>query len=166
MLIICSVFSFTLSSGITYTLQTVAISFIYFTLKLKKSIFVLLVYILIGLIGIPVFSNGGGIHYVFSPTFGYIIGFIPFVIVLHLLDKFNIIFKMLSLIPLYILGAIYMYIIFNYYLEIDSNILYIIQISILPYIIKDVLSILLSYYMYEKRMKHLLDNKEMTDSNQ
>ncbi|MCD8134017.1 MAG: biotin transporter BioY [Clostridiales bacterium] len=33
------------------------------------------VYIIIGLIGLPVFTEGGGIFYVFQPTFGYIIGF-------------------------------------------------------------------------------------------
>ena len=34
-----------------------------------------LVYIIMGLIGIPVFAAGGGIGYVFQPTFGYLIGF-------------------------------------------------------------------------------------------
>ncbi|MBM7687278.1 MULTISPECIES: biotin transporter BioY [Clostridia] len=34
-----------------------------------------LLYIFIGLIGLPVFTEGGGIGYVFKPSFGYIIGF-------------------------------------------------------------------------------------------
>ncbi len=34
------------------------------------------VYILIGLTGIPIFTAGGGIHYVLMPTFGYMLGFI------------------------------------------------------------------------------------------
>ena len=34
-----------------------------------------LVYILLGLCGLPVFTGGGGIGYVLYPTFGYIIGF-------------------------------------------------------------------------------------------
>lgn len=33
------------------------------------------VYILIGLIGLPVFAEGGGIAYILKPSFGYIIGF-------------------------------------------------------------------------------------------
>ncbi|MEG0133890.1 MAG: biotin transporter BioY [Clostridium sp.] len=33
------------------------------------------VYIVLGLIGLPVFAQGGGIGYIFTPTFGYIIGF-------------------------------------------------------------------------------------------
>lgn len=35
-----------------------------------------LVYILLGLIGIPIFTEGGGISYVMKPTFGYLIGFV------------------------------------------------------------------------------------------
>lgn len=34
------------------------------------------VYISIGLVGIPVFAAGGGLSYVFKPTFGYMIGFV------------------------------------------------------------------------------------------
>lgn len=35
-----------------------------------------LVYICIGLIGIPVFASGGGIMYIFTATFGYLLGFV------------------------------------------------------------------------------------------
>ena len=34
-----------------------------------------LLYMILGLIGIPIFTGGGGIGYVLKPTFGYIIGF-------------------------------------------------------------------------------------------
>lgn len=33
------------------------------------------VYILMGLLGLPVFAEGGGIAYILKPSFGYIIGF-------------------------------------------------------------------------------------------
>lgn len=33
-------------------------------------------YLLMGLAGVPWFSRGGGIQYILSPTFGYIIGFV------------------------------------------------------------------------------------------
>ena len=35
-----------------------------------------LVYVLTGLLGVPVFANGGGPSYILNPTFGYLIGFI------------------------------------------------------------------------------------------
>lgn len=42
----------------------------------KKGAVSVLLYILIGLLGLPVFAAGGGIGYVFQPTFGYMIGFV------------------------------------------------------------------------------------------
>lgn len=36
-----------------------------------------LVYILLGLVGLPVFTEGGGLAYLLKPTFGYIIGLWP-----------------------------------------------------------------------------------------
>lgn len=37
----------------------------------------ILVYLGVGLVGIPVFTSGGGISYLLKPSFGYLIGFIP-----------------------------------------------------------------------------------------
>jgi biotin transport system substrate-specific component len=36
-----------------------------------------LAYIILGLTFLPVFSLGGGLTYIFEPTFGYLLGFIP-----------------------------------------------------------------------------------------
>lgn len=33
------------------------------------------VYLIVGLLGIPVFTEGGGLGYIFQPTFGYLVGF-------------------------------------------------------------------------------------------
>ena len=34
-----------------------------------------IIYLVVGLIGLPVFTNGGGIGYIFQPTFGYLLGY-------------------------------------------------------------------------------------------
>ena len=36
-----------------------------------------LVYVLIGLVGVPIFALGGGFSYVLHPTFGFLLGLIP-----------------------------------------------------------------------------------------
>ena len=36
-----------------------------------------LVYVLIGLVGVPIFALGGGFSYVLQPTFGFLLGLIP-----------------------------------------------------------------------------------------
>lgn len=35
------------------------------------------VYVLLGLVGLPIFSLGGGVSYVLQPTFGFVLGLIP-----------------------------------------------------------------------------------------
>lgn len=34
------------------------------------------IYVFLGLVGLPIFTGGGGLSYVFYPTFGYLLGFI------------------------------------------------------------------------------------------
>ena len=38
----------------------------------KKGSLAVGIYILLGLIGLPIFAQGGGIGYIFQPSFGYI----------------------------------------------------------------------------------------------
>lgn len=42
----------------------------------RKGMVSMAVYCFMGLVGLPVFSAGGGIAYIFKPSFGYIIGFV------------------------------------------------------------------------------------------
>ena len=42
----------------------------------KNAAITLLIYTAMGLLGLPVFSGGGGFSYVLTPTFGYILGFV------------------------------------------------------------------------------------------
>lgn len=41
----------------------------------KRGCLAVCAYIALGLVGLPIFTSGGGIGYIFQPTFGYIIGF-------------------------------------------------------------------------------------------
>ena len=42
-------------------------------------------YLLLGLIGLPIFAGGGGLGYVLQPTFGYLLGFVGGAVVCGLL---------------------------------------------------------------------------------
>lgn len=63
------------------TFQTVISVLAGLLLGAKKGAISMAVYCFIGLIGIPVFTAGGGIYYALKPSFGYIIGFIAAAIV-------------------------------------------------------------------------------------
>lgn len=83
-----------------------------------------LIYVLVGLVGIPVFTEGGGLHYILKPTFGYLIGFVlgAYVIGLCMEKLKEIHFKNLFISSLaglgivYLLGVVYMYVIYNFYI--------------------------------------------------
>ena len=36
-----------------------------------------IVYLCVGLVGLPVFAKGGGPHYLLEPSFGFLLGFVP-----------------------------------------------------------------------------------------
>lgn len=58
------------------TFQTVFAVLAGLLLGWKKGMISMAAYAVLGLIGIPVFTSGGGIFYVTMPSFGYILGFI------------------------------------------------------------------------------------------
>ncbi len=81
---ICSQISIPIGP-VPFTLQTLGVFITAALLGWKKGTISVLVYILIGLVGVPVFAGfSGGIGSVASPAFGYVIGFIFTAIVVGL----------------------------------------------------------------------------------
>ncbi len=84
-----------------------------------------LVYILIGLVGLPVFANGGGLGYIFQPSFGYILGILAGTWVTGAISekhtvfsvKMVIIASLAGLSVIYVCGLVYYYLLANYYLH-------------------------------------------------
>ena len=58
------------------TLQTFFVLLTALVLPMKASVLAISAYAALGLIGLPIFSGGGGIGYVLMPNFGFIIGFL------------------------------------------------------------------------------------------
>ena len=59
-----------------FTMQVFAVFLIPLVFGSTVAFFGFLLYVCLGLIGLPVFSSGGGIGYILSPTLGYLIGFL------------------------------------------------------------------------------------------
>ncbi len=82
-------------------------------------------YMLLGLAGLPIFSEGGGIWYSFKPSFGYIIGFCLGTFVTGLIAvrlKQKTVFSLFTcksagLMIVYICGMVYYYVICNYVID-------------------------------------------------
>ena len=100
-------------SPIPFSLCLLGIYIIVYVLGYKYSTIACCLYLLIGLIGLPVFSSfSGGIAKFFGPTGGYLIGYIPLTFVSGLfIDKFpkkvslHVLGMTLGLILCYLLGT-------------------------------------------------------------
>ena len=75
LLAVCSWIS--IPTVIPFTLQTFAVFLTVLLLGGKQGTLSILIYLLLGAVGIPVFSNfGAGVGYLFGNTGGYAIGFL------------------------------------------------------------------------------------------
>lgn len=69
-----------------------------------------LVYVLLGLLGLPIFTEGGGLMYIAKPTFGFLLGLIPAAFFAGLFSKKRRWLSYLtSLFALYAVGLPYLY---------------------------------------------------------
>ncbi len=59
------------------TLQTLVVLLLGTFMGPVAAIGAVLAYVAEGLVGLPVFANGGGVGALMGPTFGYIVGFVP-----------------------------------------------------------------------------------------
>ncbi len=136
------------------TLQTFAVFIIALVLG-KKSALLFTLYLALGLVGLPVFSTGGGISYIYMPSFGFIISFIPASFIVGFAKDSNKIYmkyilSSIGLIVIYLFGAVYMYLIFKYYNASPKDIITIINIGVLPFIAKDIFTAILSCIIYSR----------------
>lgn len=58
------------------TFQTVFATLAGLLLGWKKGVLSTAAYMILGLVGVPVFTSGGGFSYVLKPSFGFVVGFI------------------------------------------------------------------------------------------
>ncbi len=106
-----------------FTLQWLFVLMAGFILGYKLGVLSVVVYIAIGLVGVPVFAAGGGLFYVLRPGFGFLLGFVLAVFLIGFLTeklKANTFLKMMvpalvGLVAYYGVGAIYFYLIKNLY---------------------------------------------------
>lgn len=83
-MVLCAMFVALIAAGafikipipvVPFTLQYLFTMLAGLLLGGKKGSLSVCIYILLGLVGLPIFAQGGGIGYIFQPSFGYIIGF-------------------------------------------------------------------------------------------
>nr|WP_245684765.1 biotin transporter BioY [Orenia metallireducens] len=107
---------------VPFTLQVLFVFFAGSLLGSRLALISQLVYLGIGLIGIPIFTQGGGPSYILQPTFGYLLGFaigayVIGKIIENLTHKTFINFLLANFIGLtvvYLFGVVYLYLNLNF----------------------------------------------------
>ena len=134
------------------TLQTFFVLLTGLVLPLKASTLAILTYIALGLIGLPIFSGGGGLGYILMPNFGFIIGFlIATVIISAVTQKLKyckfwqyFILSLLGTALIYIIGIFYFAFIINVHNHNDYSAIWFIQTVFLPFLPKEIICIILA----------------------
>ena len=117
------------------------------------------VYVALGLIGLPIFTAGGGFGYVFNPTFGFLLGLIPAAWVIGKLAEKNRTPLRLALAcvagfaVLYAIGLPYIALIVNVYKGGAVSAAKLATAYMLPYLPGDCLKIVVSVILAPRILK-------------
>lgn len=149
-------------SAVPFTMQTFAVFATVAILGMYKGTLIIVVYILLGIIGLPVFSGmNGGLGVLAGPTGGYIIGFVFSAMVTGAILK---IFgrktpvmaaaMIIGLLVCYAFGTVWFVLIYTNagkMVEIWS----VLTMCVLPYVIPDILKIILAIMLSRRVAKYI-----------
>jgi len=138
-----------------FTFQTFFVFLTGLMLEPRFALISQLVYMALGLICLPVFMSGGGLSYVLEPSFGFIIGFAVCAFLTSLLTRRMVIASLkaegraralaalkaalgalVSLLAMYVIAIIYMYLIYTLYLG-QSTALPVLAVSMGVFVLMD-----------------------------
>lgn len=125
-----------------------------------KGVFSTLMYILLGALGLPVFAAfSGGIGVLTGPTGGFILGYVPFALIIGVVSgkttKYHWLFLSAvgGLAVLYILGGLW----YTYTAEV--SLWQGLTVSVFPFIIPDIIKILMAVWLGTKIKKTVRQKK-------
>lgn len=147
------------------TLQTLFALLASQILPLPQALSSILVYIFIGLAGLPVFTSGGGPAAMLGPTGGYIMGLVPAVIVAGLVEKLmkrntfltHIVSGLVETVMIYIFGLFWLG--WTRKLSIGATL----ASGLLPFIVGDTVKLIASAFVATRlkdRVSVMLSKKE------
>ncbi len=133
-MVLCGVFTTLIAVGafikvpvpvVPFTLQFLFTMLAGLLLGGRKGALSVGVYILLGLVGLPIFAEGGGFWYILKPSFGYLLGFMLAAYVTgrmverkgRLSTGWVMAVNFLGLFIVYAAGMIYYYVICNYVID-------------------------------------------------
>lgn len=128
--------------AVPITMQTLIVLLSGAFLGSKKGSISQLTYLTAGITGIPWFSRGGGLLYILSPTFGYLVGFVPASYMVGILIKKNQ--NSFNIIKSFIAGNFFIYSFGILWLLRIFSLSKSLAIGLYPFILGDVLKMFLA----------------------
>ncbi|MGN0634867.1 MAG: biotin transporter BioY [Acutalibacteraceae bacterium] len=156
---VCSWIS--IPAAVPFTLQTLGVFLALRLLGGAKGTVSVLIYILLGAVGVPVFAGfSGGVGVLFGPTGGYILGFLAAGLVYLLLEKvpkhgkvMDILRMVAGLLVCYALGTAWFY--YTYGVQNAMGIGAVLMACVVPFILPDAVKIVLAQLLAERLQKVL-----------
>jgi len=159
-MVICALFTALIAVGafikipipyVPITLQFLFTNIAGLLLGKRRGLISVGLYIVLGLVGLPIFTQGGGFGYVFQPTFGYILGFALGTWLAGFITergtdniKTYIIAGLVDFTAVFTLGLSYFYLILNYYLLTPIVIEKLFVICFFPFALGDIALVIIS----------------------
>lgn len=147
---------------ISFSLQTLFVSLAGLLLGAKLGALSAFIYMGLGLLGLPIFTKGGGISYVLQPSFGYILGFIVDAYITgYIASKLAprprnyFIAAMAGLLVLHLIGIPYFYIIMHNVVGSNITLAKSIFVCCLQFILQDII-ITIPISLIVPRIKEIL----------
>lgn len=165
-LIVCSQLALPIGP-VPITLQTIAVMIIGYLLSPRNALLATIIYLVMGLAGLPVFSAfSGGLQYVLMPSFGFVLSFIPasYLQAKYLEKQSNpevkqfIFAGLINFSVTYLIGLTYMAAILNLYMNSQLNFVGILMAGFIPFLFGDILKIIVSVTL-AKKIIPLIKNK-------
>lgn len=128
------------------TLQTLFALLCGLVLPLPQSLFSILVYLFLGLVGLPIFTSGGGIAAMTGPTGGYLVGLLPAVLAEGLIMRFWRSGSRMSFIVAALAGTVCIYIPGLFWLSYSRSLSLAATLAsgLYPFIVGDVLKLIVA----------------------
>lgn len=140
------------TGAVPLTIQTFVVSLIGYFLGAKNGLLTVLVYVLLGLVGVPVFAGfQGGIQVLINYTGGFIFGYFPFVLLCGIKGNRwqRITLGLAGLILCHLCGVV------QYMCLSKLNFWFAAIVVSLPYFFKDVALVVIAYFIGEVMCKRL-----------
>ena len=160
--LICVCSWISIPTAVPFTMQTFAVFLILSVFGGGRGTASILLYVLLGSAGLPVFSNfGAGVGVLFGSTGGYILGFVLMGLLYWLIIGFfgdktrlEVLSLILGLLLLYVFGTLWFYF---FYAQQGENVTWqaILTWCVLPFVLPDLIKLFLALFLKKRLLPAL-----------